>query len=77
MDGGRIVECGRPDQMKLKYAKDEIRALFEEGEELCVPKSAQGMEEIEKKMKEKKLLTLHSAEPNLEDIFLKLTGRNL
>ena len=77
LDHGTIVECGPPDQLKLKYAKDELIALTDGGETLCVPKTAEGLRQLAGQLEGKNLLTLHSTEPNLEEIFLQLTGRGL
>lgn len=77
LDHGHIVECASPEQMKLKYAKNEIVALTEGGHRYLSEKSSQGLRALLAKIGDERLLTLHSTEPNLEDIFLHLTGRTL
>lgn len=74
---GHIVEGGAPRELKLKYAKDQMTALTAEGRQITVGKSVGGLVELTEKLKGETLLTLHSSEPNLEDIFLHLTGREL
>ena len=77
LDHGHIVECAPPEQMKLKYAKNEIVALCAGGKRYLVEKSAAGLRQLIDMLGTNEILTLHSSEPNLEDIFLHLTGRTL
>lgn len=77
LDHGHIVECAPPEQMKLKYAKNEIAALCAGGKRYQVEKSAAGLKQLIDMLGTNEILTLHSSEPNLEDIFLHLTGRTL
>ena len=48
-----------------------------EGRTITVEKSAAGLSDLLTQLGQEKLLTLHSSEPNLEEIFLHLTGREL
>lgn len=75
IDNGRLIACGSPQDLKLQFAKDEIVILTKEKETITVPKSAEGAEELAKLLSEGRCLTVHSQEPNLEEIFLQLTGR--
>ena len=74
---GHIVEGGPPQELKLKYAKEQIVARTAEGRTITVEKSATGLSDLLTQLGQEKLLTLHSSEPNLEEIFLHLTGREL
>ena len=74
---GHIVEGGPPQELKLKYAKEQIVARTAEGRTITVEKSAAGLSDLLTQLGQEKLLTLHSSEPNLEEIFLHLTGREL
>lgn len=77
LNQGQIVECGDPQELKLKYAKDKIRILTTDREEIVVDKNEEGAKQIEAIISSGKCLSIHSEEPNLEQIFLELTGREL
>lgn len=75
IDQGRLVTTGSPLELKLSYARDEIEILTTDRETLTVSKNEDGARTISSLLKNGHCLTLHSKEPNLEDIFLQLTGR--
>ena len=77
LNDGEIVEIGSPQELKLKYSQDEVKILLVDGTEVRVNKDLKGAQMIYKWMSEDKLRTIHSQEPNLEEIFLRLTGREL
>ena len=78
LNNGQIVKIGKPQELKLEYREDYFKVTIK-GEEnsLKIKKDLLGLKQIEKWMQENKLLTVHSQEPNLEEIFLMLTGRTL
>lgn len=75
IDQGSIVELGSQDQLKLKYAQEEIEVLFEDGNIEVFEKSSQGMMSIAEKSVNNPLVKVHSNEPSLEEIFLTVTRR--
>lgn len=75
LNQGSLVTDGTPEELKLRYAEDKIRVRTKGGEVIDVRKDAEGAEVIGRLLKEGKLMTVHSQEPNLEEIFLLLTGR--
>jgi len=78
LNEGEIVEIGNPEALKLKYAGDDIQVkLKSENNSVIVKNNKEGAEKIESWMKEGQVLSIHSMEPNLEEIFLHLTGREL
>lgn len=74
---GHIVEMGTPEALKLKYAKNRVEATMEGGETLVGEKTPEGLMEIARAAQGKAIATIHSIEPNLEEIFLQVTGREL
>jgi ABC-2 type transport system ATP-binding protein len=75
---GEIVEIGKPEELKLKYSGDDIQVKLKGEDELInIKNNGEGAEKIEAWMKNGQVLSIHSMEPNLEDIFLHLTGREL
>lgn len=77
LNQGHVVACDAPETLKLAHAQNEIVARMQSGAVLEVEKNAQGLLQIVDALKGDTLLTLHSKEPNLEEVFLKLTGRDL
>lgn len=78
LSGGEIVEVGNPDELRLKYAKELIEIqLADQTNKIYLPNQPDSAERIAKWIREGRLVSIHSVEPNLEDIFLTLTGRSL
>ncbi len=77
LNHGGIVACDAPEALKFAYARDEIIARTRGGKSLRLPKTADGLRGLADQLSSDALLTLHSQEPNLEEIFLQLTGREL
>lgn len=78
LNDGKIVDMDSPLKLKQKYAENTIEIRLKGNEDVIVVKNdATGGERIKDLMAEGKLQSIHSMEPNLEEIFLKLTGRGL
>lgn len=77
---GKIVAMDTPKNLKLKYGRPKVTVEYLEEGQL---KSAEmGFESGEKTQLQQfigshEIMTLHSGEPTLEEIFIKLTGRGL
>ncbi len=76
LNQGSIVELGEPEDLKLKYAKDEVSIIYEDGTVEVMEKNADAIGEALKK-NQQKIRAIHSHEANLAEIFLSLTGREL
>ena len=76
---GKIVVCDTPDALKLQHSKNEIVVRTAAGQIFTVEKSGKGIASVLEKLDADgdSLVTIHSQEPNLEQIFLQLTGRGL
>ncbi|MFQ9678960.1 MAG: AAA family ATPase [Ruthenibacterium lactatiformans] len=77
LNEGRIAETGVPAQLKLKYAKDRVRVLLEDGETLECARNPEAMGALLAGLSGRGIASVHSEEPDLEEIFLQVTGRNL
>ena len=78
LNEGSIVEMGDPQSLKLKYADNRIKVILKDDQRVeVVEKDAEGGRKLKKWLDEKQLVSVHSMEPNLEEIFLRLTGRAL
>lgn len=77
LHNGEIQLLDTPENVRLKYAKPSIKLLLTDNRTITVRKNAEGADEISKYMNNGELLTIHSNEPTLGDIFVQLTGRDL
>jgi ABC-2 type transport system ATP-binding protein len=82
IDNGRIVALDTPRALKQKYGKRVIRA------EVTTPNGGMQVREIimdqgdtasklERMVAHEQVVTLHTEEATLEDIFIEITGREL
>jgi len=81
MDKGKIVALDTPHSLKQQYGKRSLIAEVAAGSGLAkkeismdAPDTARN---VEKLFAGEKVVTIHSAEATLEDIFIKVTGRRL
>ena len=78
LNNGQIVELGAPQDLKLKHTNNEIKVLVKgELKPVFIKNDKDGAIKIQDWMSSGSLLSIHSMEPNLEEIFLRLTGRGL
>lgn len=78
LNNGEIVKVGSPQKLKFEYAEDFIEVtLKSNNDKISIGKNIEGVEKIKKWMLKDEILSIHSKEPNLEEIFLSLTGREL
>lgn len=77
LNKGQIVEIGCPSDLKLKYAIDEVTILFEDNTTVTTSKNGTDLIKTLEENKNKTIKSIHSQEPNLAEIFLKLTGGEL
>ena len=75
LNQGSIIATGSPEDLKLHYAKEELLVTTADRQRITLPKTQEGFQELLALSEEGNLLTVHSKEPNLEEIFLELTGR--
>lgn len=78
LDNGKIVEIGNPSQICLKYNhKKRIILQLKTGESIEFSHNPSSAKRIEQLLEEDRVEAIHSSEPNLETVFLELTGRKL
>lgn len=77
LNNGEIMELGKPSELKLKYANDTIEILFDDDKLITIDKKASSILKALKENSKKNIKSIHSQEPNLAEIFLTLTGRDL
>ncbi len=78
LNDGKIVEYGVPEELCRKYNQDNmITILFCDGTTMQVKNDPGNADEIALAFASGKVDSIHSSEPDLETVFIKLTGRGL
>ena len=81
MQGGQfeaVGEIGKTSDICLKYNhKKKIILRLTSGEEMELSHDATSAKKIYELMQENTIEAIHSSEPNLETVFLEITGRKL
>jgi ABC-2 type transport system ATP-binding protein len=75
---GKIVALDTPRELKLRYGTPSARLLLKDRSELVVNlASPEDARTVERLMADGDVLTIHSQEGTLEDVFVNLAGRPL
>lgn len=77
---GKIVALDTPKNLKLKYGQPSVTVEYAEAGELkseTFGMAGDAKAEFQRFVGDKDVKTIHSGEPTLEEIFIKLTGRGL
>ena len=85
LNQGELVASGKPVDLKLNYSEDRVKVLYypqKSNKQNLVEKTLQlddpdTGEFIADLIQYGRIKSIHSLEPTLADIFVKLTGRNL
>lgn len=78
LNEGKIVERGSPDQICRKYNhQKKIHIHLISGEDVELEHCKDSASKIMELMCRGKIETIHSSEPDLEAVFIELTGRRL
>lgn len=75
LDEGRLVACDAPDTLMLRFARNEVVLRMDDGTEVHTTKDVAGATIVAEALTAGTCLSIHSIEPNLEEVFLELTGR--
>jgi ABC-2 type transport system ATP-binding protein len=78
LNEGNIIEFGIPDELCRKYNKEnKISILCKDGKTVTLFNNPGNAAQIAAYFTEDNVVTIHSSEPNLETVFMTLTGREL
>jgi len=79
LNEGSIVATGTPEELKLQYATRQLRVLLEgeETERILEMDKPQTADTVAAWLRAGKVRSIHSSEPTLADIFVRLTGRDI
>lgn len=75
LNEGSIVACDAPRALKLRYARNRLTIRTRTRGVVETTKDSRGAELVAGLMTDGEVLSMHSDEPNLEEVFLELTGR--
>lgn len=78
LNEGDIIEEGTPREICLKYnPENTIELVLKNGEKRVLQNKKESADALSEMMREEKIVSIHSSEPDLEKVFLYLTGRKL
>lgn len=75
LDEGRIAAEGEPQSLKLRYARNRVVVVTRTRGVVETAKDASAADGLRELFAAGEVLSIHSDEPNLEEVFLELTGR--
>jgi len=75
---GKIVEYGEPQEINRKYNHmNRLKIRLYDGRSLELPNTAEAAGQVYEYLQDGQIETIHSTEPDLESVFLELTGKHL
>ncbi|MBB2184435.1 ABC transporter ATP-binding protein [Lachnospiraceae bacterium MD1] len=78
LNEGEVVEYGEPDALCRKYNEDKkITILLKNGQLVTLQNGAASSKQIYEYFASEEVESIHSSEPNLETVFIALTGKEL
>ncbi|NMD38290.1 MAG: ABC transporter ATP-binding protein [Christensenellaceae bacterium] len=78
LDRGKIVEMGSPKEICLRHNQDKsFKVRTTKGEEFELEASKANYDKLYQMFLNNDVETIHSCEPTLEDVFIKVTGNSL
>ncbi|HIT51087.1 MAG TPA: ABC transporter ATP-binding protein [Candidatus Aveggerthella excrementigallinarum] len=77
LNEGSLVACDEPDALKLRFARNRVSVRTRTRGTIETTKDAAGAPVLAELLEAGECLSIHSDEPNLEEVFLELTGREL
>lgn len=78
LNEGRIIEYGAPDEICRRYNhKKKITIHLTDGTDLQIPQNEAAADTVAQLLRSGTAETIHTTEPNLEAVFMELTGKEL
>jgi len=78
---GEIISMDSPKNLKLKYGNHSLKIEYTDGEktktDIFFLEKSEDKEQFKNIVDKNKIITVHSGEATLEEIFIKITGRRL
>ncbi len=78
LNEGKIVEYGAPKEICLRYNhQNRLKIRLLDGRNVMLPNGKLSADEVKEYLAKEMVETIHSTEPDLETVFMELTGRGL
>lgn len=78
LNEGNIIEYGKPDEICRRHnLKKQVSILLKNGKTFELPNESSSAKQIASYFEKDMVESIHSSEPNLESVFVSLTGRKL
>lgn len=78
LNEGKIVEQGTPEDIRTRYnTLNEIEVTLKDGEKQVIRNARESEGILAEWMRAERIVAIHSSEPDLEKVFLSITGRRL
>ena len=75
---GKIVEFGTPKDICMRNNENNtIKIITKNNKEIILKNNKENASKIAKMFEQEDVLSIHSSEPTLENVFIKLTGKEL
>lgn len=75
---GSIVEYGEPEEINRRYNHmNKLKLRLYDGTTVELPNSEEAADKVRTYLLNRQIETIHSTEPDLEAVFMELTGRSL
>lgn len=74
---GKIQLLDKPKVLRRQFSDSTVTVELRDGRELNLPGGSKGADEIYSYLSNNQILSIHSNEPTLGDIFVEVTGREL
>lgn len=70
---GILIENDAPDEICRKYnLENALHIILKNGEKVVLPNTAESQSKISEYMKNEQIVSIHSSEPDLEDVFFSV-----
>ena len=77
LSDGILQEIGKPNELRYKYSNHAFHIETNSGERLVLDNSPENAEQIARLIADKQIKEMHTDNPTLGEIFLKVTGKEL
>ena len=75
---GKVVEHGSPKEICRRYNHQRMLKIhLSDGSDMQIPHNENASEQVAELIKNGRAETIHTTEPNLETVFMELTGKEL
>ncbi|NDI35324.1 ABC transporter ATP-binding protein [Chengkuizengella sediminis] len=74
---GEIKQLDTPQNLRIQYMDSSVTLLLKDNQRIVVNKDEKGAKAIYQHMKSGEVVSIHSNEPTLGEIFVQITGREL